>query len=215
MAAETSQTLDRGLRLLEVIPESPDGLTVTELSTQLDVGRTVVYRLVVTLEAHALIRRGSDGRCRLGLGLLTLGRAVQPAVRDAAIPSLRLLADAVNATAHLTIAEGGDGLTALVVEPSRSDVHVAVRLGARQPLEATAGGRAILAARTAAGRPLDPPWIVASADGAIGGHGVAVPLVGVPGLEASVGVVAMGELTEGDVGPRVARAAGEIARVLR
>ena len=143
MAAETSQTLDRGLRLLEVIAESPDGLTVTELSTQLDVGRTVVYRLVVTLEAHALIRRGSDGRCRLGLGLLTLGRAVQPAVRDAAIPSLRLLADAVNATAHLTIAEGGDGLTALVVEPSRSDVHVAVRLGARQPLEATAGGRVL------------------------------------------------------------------------
>lgn len=198
-----------------MVADSPEGLTVTELSTQLGVGRTVVYRLVVTLESHALIRRGADGRCRLGLGLLTLGRAVQPALRDAAIPALRLLADAVSATAHLTIAEGGDGLTALVVEPSRSDVHVAVRLGARQPLEATAGGRAVLAARAAAGRPSDPPWIVASADGVTGGHGIAVPLVGVPGLEASVGVVAVGELADAEVGPRVARAAGEIARVLR
>jgi hypothetical protein len=37
----------------------------------------------------------------------------------------------------------------------------------------------------------------------------------VPGLEASVGVLALRELNESDVGPRVARAAGEIARALR
>ena len=70
MAAETSQTLDRGLRVLEVVAESPDGLTVTELAAALGIGRTVVYRLVVTLEQHAFLRRSADGRCRLGLGIL-------------------------------------------------------------------------------------------------------------------------------------------------
>ena len=59
MAAETSQTLDRGLRVLEAIAESTDGLTVTELSAALGIGRTVVYRLVVTLENHALLRRSA------------------------------------------------------------------------------------------------------------------------------------------------------------
>ncbi|MBK9741244.1 MAG: helix-turn-helix domain-containing protein [Actinobacteria bacterium] len=215
MATETSQTLDRGLRVLEVVAESPDGLTVTELAAALDIGRTVVYRLVVTLENHAFLRRSADGKCRLGLGVLTLGRQVQPIVRDTALPALRLLADAVNATAVLTIVDGQEALSAVVVEPTRSDLHVAYRAGSRQPLEFGAAGRAILAARTAAGRPLDPPWVVATGDGPQGAYGIAVPVLGVPGLEASVGVLALRELNEADVGPRVARAAGEIARALR
>lgn len=215
MAAETSQTLDRGLRVLEVVAESADGLTVTELAAVLGIGRTVVYRLVVTLEQHALLRRSADGRCRLGLGVLAMGRQVQPVVRDTALPALRLLADAVGATAVLTVVDGQEALAAVVVEPSRSDLHVASRAGSRQPLEHGAAGRAILAARTAAGRPLDPPWVVASSDGPQGAYGIAVPVLGVPGLEASVGVLTLREFNEADVGPRVARAAGEIARALR
>lgn len=215
MAAETSQTLDRGLRVLELLAEQPDGLTVTEIAQRLDMSRTVVYRLVVTLEQHAFLRRSIDGRCRLGLAVLTMGRQVQPVVRDVALPALRLLADAVGATAHFTIAEGTEALTAVVVEPSRSDVHVAYRIGARHPLEVSAAGRAILAARTAAGRPLDPPWVVVTMDGPQGTYGLAVPVVGVPGLEASVGIVSLREINEAEVGARVARAAGEISRALR
>jgi hypothetical protein len=215
MAAETSQTLDRGLQVLEAVAESADGLTVTELASALGIGRTVVYRLVVTLENHAFIRRSSDGKCRLGLGVLALGRQVQPVVRDTALPALRLLADAVGATAVLTIVDGQEALSAVVVEPSRSDLHVSSRPGSRHPLEYGAAGRAILAARTAAGRPLDPPWVVATGDGPQGAYGIAVPILGVPGLEASVGVLALRELNDADVGPRVARAAGEIARALR
>jgi DNA-binding IclR family transcriptional regulator len=215
MAAETSQTLDRGLRVLEVVADAPEGLTVTELAAALGIGRTVVYRLVVTLEQHALIRRSSDARCRLGLGVLALGRQVQPVVRDTALPALRLLADAVSATAVLTIVDGGDGLSAVVVEPARAELHVGVRPGSRQPLENSAAGRAILAARTMAGRPLDPPWVVATGDGPQGAYGIAVPVLGVAGLEASVSVLALRELVEAEVGPRVARAAGEIARALR
>lgn len=215
MAAETSQTLDRGLRVLEAVADSPEGLTVTDLAAALGIGRTVVYRLVVTLEQHALIRRSADGRCRLGLGVLAFGRQVQPVVRDTALPSLRLLADAVSATAVLTVVDGSDGMSAVVVEPTRSELHVAVRPGGRQPLENSAAGRAILAARTMAGRPLDPPWVVATGDGPQGAYGLAAPIVGVPGLEASVSVLALRELQDADVGPRVARAAGEIARALR
>lgn len=215
MPAETSQTLDRGLRVLEVLADAPDGLTVTEIAHTLGIGRTVVYRLVVTLEQHAFLRRSADGRCRLGLAVVTLGRQVQPVIRDVGLPALRLLADAVGSTAYLVIAEGTEAVNALVVEPSRSDVHVAVRSGARAPLEAGAAGRAILAARTAAGRPLDPPWVLATSEGPQSAYGLAVPITAVPGLEASVAVVSMREIAEAEVGPRVARAAGEIARALR
>ena len=57
MPAETSQTLDRGLQVLEVLADHPEGLTVTQLARELDVSRTIVYRLVVTLEQHGLLRR--------------------------------------------------------------------------------------------------------------------------------------------------------------
>ena len=60
MPKETSQTLDRGLRVLSVLADSPEGLTVTEVAAALGVSRTVVYRLIVTLEQHGLVRRGTD-----------------------------------------------------------------------------------------------------------------------------------------------------------
>ncbi|MGB4323743.1 MAG: helix-turn-helix domain-containing protein [Candidatus Nanopelagicales bacterium] len=213
MPAETSQTLDRGLNVLEILAEHPEGLTVTELGHKLDVGRTVVYRLVVTLESHGLLRRSGDGRCRLGMGLLTLARVIQPLVRDASGPALRMLTEALGCTSYLMIADANDGLVAVVSEPNRSDMHVALRVGTRTPLEGSAGGRAILAARTAAGRALDPVWVMASLEG--GTHGMAVPITGVPGLEASVGIISAREIPEAEYGPRLARSAAEITRMLK
>jgi len=68
MTGETSQTLDRGIRVLRELAETPSGLSVTELAGRLQVNRTVMYRLLATLEQHALVRRDADGRARLGLG---------------------------------------------------------------------------------------------------------------------------------------------------
>ena len=84
MPTETSQTLDRGLRVLRVLAESPEGLTVTELSSRLQVNRTVVYRLISTLEQHGLVRRDARSRLFVGLGVLHLASAVQPLLRDLA-----------------------------------------------------------------------------------------------------------------------------------
>ena len=89
MPAETSQTLDRGLTVLELLADAPDGLSITELAAALEVSRTVVYRLVNTLEQHRLVRRDSEGKARLGLAVLHYSRRVQPTLRDAALPVLR------------------------------------------------------------------------------------------------------------------------------
>ena len=84
MAAETSQTLDRGLRVLDVLAASPGGLTVTELAGRLEVNRTVVYRLVSTLEGHALVRK--DPRGRLDFERLYVDAAQRPRIAVASIP---------------------------------------------------------------------------------------------------------------------------------
>lgn len=141
MTAETSQTLDRGLRVLKLLADTDHGLTVTELSNKLGVNRTVVYRLLATLEQHALVRRDLGGRARVGLGVLRLGRQVHPLVREAALPALRSLAEDIGATAHLTLVDGTEALAVAVVEPTWTDYHVAYRAGFRHPLERGLPGR--------------------------------------------------------------------------
>lgn len=210
---ETSQTLDRGLRLLNLLAESPDGMTVTELAHALQVSRTVVYRLVVTLESSALLRRGSDGRCRIGLAVLALARQVQPLLRDAAMPPLRALADGLGCTAHLTVVDGNDALVVAVVDPPRADLYVGVRVGNRAPLESTSAGRAVLVARQNDWLPGEPGFTTwTSATG--GTSGVAAPVLGVPGLEAAVGVLVLDGEDLTTPGIACVQAAAEVTRGL-
>ncbi|MER7273535.1 helix-turn-helix domain-containing protein [Dactylosporangium sp. NPDC000244] len=209
MATETAQTLDRGLRLLHLVAETPAGLTMTEAATALGVGRAVVYRLAATLTEHGMIRRDRSGRLRLGAGLLHLARRAQPLVADAALPALRRLAETVGATAHLTIADGGEAYALAVVEPSWTQFHVAYRTGSRHPLEQGAAGKAILAGRRGDYNP-----VTTTGELQPGAHGVAAAVPRVEGLDASVGVVALTELDPATVPAEVANAAAAIAMAL-
>lgn len=207
MATEISQTLDRGLHVLRILAGTPGGLTVTQLAAALEVNRTVVYRLVATLEQHALVRRDSAGHLHVGLGVLHLASAVQPVLRDQAVPVLRRLAEEVGCTAHLTVADGDEALALAVVEPSWTDFHVAYRVGARHAITAGAAGKAILLGRERS----RATWVMTVGELQTGARGLAAPVRGVDGLEASVGIVTLGALAEAEVGPKVAAAAAEVA----
>lgn len=206
--AETSQTLDRGLRALAVLSEAATPLTMTELATRLSVSRPALYRLVATLESHGLARRTSSG-VELGIGALRLAGGALPLLRRAAQPVLRSLADEVGATAHLTVVDAGEALALAVVEPSWTDVHVGYRVGYRHPLDRGAAGEAILR-----GRRGEPGFVVSTGVLQPGAHGVAAPVIGVDGLEASLGVVSLSDLDDSTVGPRVEQAAAVLAASL-
>ncbi|NGO70413.1 helix-turn-helix domain-containing protein [Streptomyces boncukensis] len=214
MTAETSQTLDRGLRVLTLLADTDHGLTVTELSNKLGVNRTVVYRLLATLEQHALVRRDLGGRARVGLGVLRLGRQVHPLVREAALPALRSLAEDVGATAHLTLVDGTEALAVAVVEPSWTDYHVAYRTGFRHPLDRGAAGRAILMGRGSECEE-GPGFALTHGELEAGASGAAAPVLGVGGIEGSVGVVMLADSVPDQVGVRVVHAAHEVADALR
>ncbi|MEU7000998.1 helix-turn-helix domain-containing protein [Nonomuraea sp. NPDC046570] len=205
MAAESAQTLERGLHLLRLLADGHGGRTPTELAAQLSLSRPVVYRLLTTLQNEGFVRRDRAGRAHLGFGLLVLAQAVQPLLRAAALPTLRRLAEQVGATAHLTVAEGDDGLAVAVVEPSWTNMHVAYREGSRHPLERGAAGLAILGLRD--GR---ADYLVTEGQLQEGARGIAAPVPGLPWLEASVGVVTFGPLEE-SAGARVVEAAAELA----
>ena len=211
VGGETSQTLDRGLRLLRLVADrGAAGITVTELSRELDIGRPVVYRLVATLSQHSLVRRSQDAKVRLGPGVLHFAAALHPALRQAAYPILRRLADAAGATAHFTIVDAGEALALVVVEPTWTDFHVGYRVGTRHPLERGAAGRAILAGRSG-----DRRVVTTRGELQQGATGLSAPLLGLPMLEASVGVVTLKTLDEERVAGLVTQAAAALVEALK
>ncbi|MEU8267246.1 helix-turn-helix domain-containing protein [Sphaerisporangium sp. NPDC049002] len=206
---ESAQTLERGLRLLRLLADGHRGRTPTELAQELELSRPIVYRLLTTLQNEGFARRDAEGRAHLGFGVLALARAVQPLLRAAALPALRRLAEETGATAHLTAAEGDEGLAIAVVEPTWTDMHVAYREGSRHPLSRGAAGLAILALRE--GR---TDYLVTEGQLQEGARGIAAPLSGLPWLEASVGIVTFGAIDAAILGPRVSAAAAELGRAL-
>jgi len=209
MAAETAQTLDRGLRILSLVAASESRFTINEIAESLGISRTVAYRLIVTLEEHDLLHRDEQGLIGAGFGMMAFRNAYLPELKSRATPALTRLADASGATAHLTIADGEDAVALLVVEPSRSDLHVAYRVGARHRLDTGAAGKAILLGRHDEGG-------VASTSGELqpGAAGLAAPVRGVPGLDASVGIVSLHEIDAAAVEPLVLEAARAVAEAL-
>jgi DNA-binding IclR family transcriptional regulator len=129
------------------------------------------------------------------------------------MPALRSLAEDIGATAHLTLVDGAEALAVAVVEPSWTDYHVAYRPGFRHPLDRGAAGKAILAARQRAAD--EPGYTLTHGELEAGACGAAAPLLGVTGVEGSVGVVMLAEVVPERVGTRVMDAAREVAEALR
>src|SRR5690349_1864625 len=126
-----SQTLDRGIRALEMVAAAPGGMTVQEVADQLGVHRTIAHRLLGTLADHHLIARGPDNRFRAGGGLTALANGLQSTLRDTAIPIMRELAEELESTVVLLVREGEEVVGIAVVSPSNSTYHLAFRTGSQ------------------------------------------------------------------------------------
>jgi len=141
-----SQTLHRGLALLGLVAEAPSPPTLPDLIRASGLHRSVVYRLLRTLEDHRLVQRTADERYVVGLGLLVLGRGVGGDLRTAATAVLPGLADDLGVTAFVVVRDRDEAVTLMSVEPAVSDAHVTYRPGTRHAVDRGAPGLALLAA---------------------------------------------------------------------
>jgi DNA-binding IclR family transcriptional regulator len=220
---DTAKTLDRGLAVLDFIAENgPKKLT--EIATGLDIHRTIVTRLIRTLESRSLVHRDANGRFFLGVGLVRLAAPVRQDLRAVAQPILQKLAESVGATANLTVADGPDIVVLETYEPRNANAHIAYRIGQRHPLVQGATGLAILAARPPVPgereiirQSREAGFAVTRAEVVPGTCGVSAAVKSGGEAEASIGVSLFDTADEqliGLVGARVAAAALEISNKL-
>jgi len=221
--APHSQTLDRGIQVLERLAEAEHPVTIAALAAELGVHRSIVYRILRTLEDRRLVNRCADGAYELGVGLQILARHVSRSLREAALPELAALAGDLSMTAFLVVADRGECVTLFSVEPRHAAIAVVARPGSRHPLDRGAPGLALLAgepplpgerAEVAAAR---AAGYATSHDEVIPGlRSVAVPLTGGDGgVRAAVAVVYVDSpFPPSSLGERLTSAARSIAAEL-
>jgi DNA-binding IclR family transcriptional regulator len=142
--APASQTLSRGIRILEILADAREPLTIDELARRLEVHRSVAYRLLRTLEDHGLVARDGAGRVELGSRLAALAAGVAHDLQAEALPELTTAANDLAMTCFLTVLDRDESVTLMSVEPRHAVASVAQRPGSRHPVAVGAPGRAIL-----------------------------------------------------------------------
>ena len=142
-----SQTLDRGLACLDFVAASDRAVSVDATAAALGLHRSIVYRLLRTLELRHLVERDAEGEYSAGTYLAVLSRSVRRSLRAAAAPVLANLAEELQMTAFLVVADDDEAVTIDSVEPTSLNAHVAYRPGTRHPIDRGAPGIALLAGR--------------------------------------------------------------------
>ncbi|NLU84303.1 IclR family transcriptional regulator [Rhodococcus sp. HNM0569] len=140
---EVSKTTDQALEVLEFLGQR-GSLSIAEAARELDLSRTVAYRLLSTLEQRGFVKR-NEGIYRLGPKLFALAQHVEWAVRDAAHPHMRVLVDELRETVVLSLRDGGQTLSMHRVANREHFVQISYPPGLRYDLADTVGGRVILA----------------------------------------------------------------------
>jgi DNA-binding IclR family transcriptional regulator len=140
-----SQTLSRGIRILELLSDAREPLTIDEIARRLGVHRSVAYRLLRTLEDHGLVTRDDAGRVDLGARLASLAAGVAHDLQAEALPELTAVANDLAMTCFIAMIDRDEALTLISVEPRHAIASVAQRPGSRHPVAAGAPGKVILA----------------------------------------------------------------------
>lgn len=144
---EISLTASRALSVLCAFDDAAPELGVSEISRRLGLSRTVVQRLVHTLEAHRFLEQDQDSRrYRVGVqafrvgNLFALGRRFEEAAR----PEMDALAARTGFTVYLSVLRGDEMVMTAAAE-GRGPIRYYARVGQSLPLHSSATGKVALA----------------------------------------------------------------------
>ncbi len=166
--------LDKAMLVLRAIAVVPSNLTELQVATGLP--RATAHRLAGALEEHAMLRRNSDGRYELGLGLVSLGQAAAtrfPLV-DIARPMLDDLRDDTGESVQLFVREGSERRCVVSLE-SPHGLRWIVPQGSLLPIEVGSAGRVL------SGEVSRHGWVQSVGEREAGVASVSAPLVAVDG----------------------------------
>ena len=145
------QSLARGLKILEILGDSPEGCSITELAGILEIDKASASRLAGTLANYGYVKKDSSTRMYLlGPTILTLSRSLidQFSLRDLVKPFLQRMMEETGECAHLAV-PSQEGVLYIDQEESPRTLRVNAAVGTLNPFHCTALGKILLAFETA------------------------------------------------------------------
>ena len=141
------QPVMKALRVLELVASKGHDVSLTEISVELRLPKTTVFRYLQTLSAASFLRHDpQNDRYGIGVKFRTLARIDKSihGLRSVARPHMQELVRVFNETINLAIVVDAHVVYVEMFEANRA-LRMQARIGDRHPLHSTALGKAILA----------------------------------------------------------------------
>jgi DNA-binding IclR family transcriptional regulator len=146
----STPALEKGLDILELFAETPEGFNVSEVARRLDRTVSEIFRMLLCLEKRGYIAQSANKeRYHLTLRLFRLAQEHPPTKRmvTEALPIMHWLAHELRQSCHLGILDGGHVvILAQVDSPESTGFYV--KLGSKVDLMHAATGHVILSHQT-------------------------------------------------------------------
>lgn len=142
------QTVDRALSLLKhFTPQTPQ-MSIADLCAATGLHKSIVYRLLCTLERHGFVRYDRTTRkYALGLAIIELAEVMREdlQIRDVALPIMRKLVGDIGESAFLTVLRDDEKAVCIERVESPRPIRVTFRRGSVSPLHAGASAKVLMA----------------------------------------------------------------------
>lgn len=141
------KSVSRALDIIQLVGMKKGGLGVTEIAKQMDINKSSVYRILVTLAQYGYIEQDeSTGLYKLGYKFLEISSKLLDSIdiRSEAGPFLQQLEDSTNEVIHLVVYDQGEVVYIEKLEGTET-LRMHSKVGKRAPMHCTSVGKAILA----------------------------------------------------------------------
>lgn len=146
-------SVDKALTILRLFTPIYPELTLIEISTTTGLYKSLVLRMLASLENAGLVIKKIDGKYILGPSVATLHSAYQAnaSLETIAIPILQSLMEATQESAAFHVRHGEKRLCLLRVDSNQA-LRDHIKVGDLLPIDKGAGGKVLMAFEGATGR---------------------------------------------------------------
>lgn len=137
--------IDKCFSILELLAASDSPLGISDISNRLSLSKSTVFNLIYTLDDLGIVEQAADGKFQFGLQLYLLGNS--SGRKSELIQTVHPYLEKINRETKLSAFLGlRTGTHAVIVDKvdSAYDIKISSEIGMRLPLQAGAGGKALL-----------------------------------------------------------------------
>jgi IclR family KDG regulon transcriptional repressor len=143
------QTIERVSLILDILGQNPQGISIRNLSSQVNLPKGTIHRLLSSLSYLGFVRQDPKTRnYLLGFKLVELGNILlgQLDLRKEAESFLKKLAERVKETVHMVVLDRNEIVYIDKIEGDQtSGLRMASRIGFRNPAYSSAVGKVLIA----------------------------------------------------------------------